>query len=102
MPTIRIEDMEGFQNEAGTKCKDNGTDCFMMFSPAYNLAPRDANLHELHEMCHIKTWVDDQQKLILGPEELTRHGKHWRSCMIDLDNQGAFRNVLIDFYKGAE
>lgn len=101
-PTIHVQDISAIQIEADTLCKDNGTDCVLEFSPRFNQAPREAAQHMLHEMCHMKTWADDQNKLILGPDDLTRHGKHWRACMLDLDNQGAWRVNLIDFYRGAE
>jgi hypothetical protein len=56
----------------------------------------------------MKTWDEDMDKLMrcrlfsgcLGPDDFTKHGKHWRACMVDLDDQGAFRNILIDFYQG--
>ena len=86
------------RNMASTYCIDGGLVCRIEFNPAYNQAPRYANLTLLHEMCHIKTWNDDQDGLVLGPDALTRHGKHWRACMLDLDKQGAWRNILIDFY----
>lgn len=98
-PTFRMDEATF---ESSTMCLDSGTNCVMNFNPRYNLAPRDALLHELHEMCHVKTWGDDQSKLILGPDDLTRHGKHWRGCMLDLDNQGAWRAAIIDFYQGTE
>lgn len=102
MPTIHVQEIPGLQNEATTICTDNGTNCVMEFAPVFNAAPRDAAQHLLHEMCHERTWPDDQSGLVLHTDDLTRHGKHWRGCMIDLDNQGAWRNIIIDFYKGAE
>lgn len=102
LPTIHSQEIAGFQNEATTECKDDGTNCVLEFSPIFNAAPRDAAQHLLHEMCHVKTWTEDQNKLILGADELTRHGKHWRGCMLELDNAGGWRNIIIDFYKGAE
>lgn len=99
MPTF---DLDEEKEAATTHCEDGGINCRVKFNLKYTAAPRFANLALQHEMCHIKTWDDDQTALILGPDALTRHAKHWRGCMLDLDNQGAFRNVLIDFYRGAE
>lgn len=97
VPTI---DMDEERMQATTSCSSGGVDCRIKFNPAFVKAPRTANLVILHEMCHIKTWDEDQDKLILDPDDFTKHGKHWRSCMSDLDDQGAFRYILIDFYQG--
>lgn len=57
----------------------------LSFNRYYITADRVADLIMLHEMCHIKNWDDG-------------HGRKWRSCMINLDLQGAFREELIDSY----
>ena len=55
----------------------------------YTGGARNARLVLLHEQCHIKTWGQDRDQ----------HGKLWRSCMLQLDMQGAFREQLIDGYR---
>lgn len=93
-------DLDETQAMATTHCSTGGVDCRLKFNPDFIKATRVANLSLLHEMCHMETWDDDQDKLILAPDDLTRHGKHWRDCMAGLDDQGAFRGILIDFYRG--
>jgi hypothetical protein len=72
---------------ATTLCGNGGADCRIRFNPRYTLAPRVASITMLHEMCHVKYWGED-----------TDHGKLWRSCMLQLDAVGAFREILIDNY----
>ena len=55
----------------------------------YVSGSRTALLTILHEMCHEKVWNT----------ETDAHGKRWRSCMLGLDAQGAFREQLIDGYR---
>lgn len=62
------------------------------FNRDYSSAERVARLIMLHEQCHIKT---DQHMLLEDA-----HSRAWRTCMLDLDRQGAFRRILIDFYEG--
>ncbi len=83
------------QNMATTMCSDDGKDCVVKFNLKYVAARRVADFTILHEMCHIKVWgkeVDDfGQKVI--------HGKLWRSCMLQLDQVGVFREIIIDNYQ---
>ena len=58
----------------------------------YLKAERVLALTMLHEQCHIKTFTEAEA----GQE----HGARWRTCMLELDLQGAFRNQLIDGYDG--
>lgn len=58
----------------------------------YLKAERVLALTMLHEQCHIKNF----QEAEAGQE----HGPRWRTCMLELDLQGAFRNQLIDGYDG--
>jgi hypothetical protein len=91
------------QMQATTHCYDGGVNCTLSFNLFYLRSSRNAEIAVLHEQCHMKTWDDDQNGFILSADAVSRHhAKKWRACMIDLDNQGAFRNILIDFYKGAE
>lgn len=99
--TPRFETNEE-QMMATTHCYDGGVDCTLNFNLFFLRSPRHAQLAMLHEQCHMKTWEDDQNVLITSADALTRHGKSWRRCMLDLDNQGAFREILIDYYHGAE
>lgn len=59
----------------------------------YSSANRTARLMILHEMCHIKNFVE----LYKNGED---HGPHWRACMLALEMQGANRVILIDGYEG--
>lgn len=79
-------------NMASTMCGDGG--CIIHFNPKYVVAPRTGDEVLLHEMCHEKTWMQDMDSLGMQID----HGKHWRSCMLNLDTQGAFRELLIDDY----
>lgn len=48
----------------------------------------------LHESCHVKTWDRD-----MSNGGAHQHGKYWRACMLQLDAQGIFREIIIDGYK---
>lgn len=60
-------------------------------------APRVAHLFLLHEMCHVKTFDEDdlETRATLGGS----HGPRWQRCMLILDFDGANRRELIDGYK---
>jgi hypothetical protein len=81
---------------ASTMCHEDGG-CVIHFNPKYVLAPRTAQLVMLHEMCHIETWSTDVVTFG-GKTEQADHGKVWRSCMLRLDMEGAFREIIIDNY----
>jgi predicted SprT family Zn-dependent metalloprotease len=68
------------------------------FNDKYTAAERVADTTLLHEMCHVKTW--DEQPTSGTFDQSSRHGPRWRSCMLQLDMQGAFRYELIDGYQG--
>lgn len=87
-PTIRIA--TNIVAMADTVC-DFGS-CTMRFNIRYAAAPRMASLDLLHEMCHIKVWGQEGT----GQDS---HDRVWRSCMLSLDMQGAFRELLIDRYQ---
>ncbi len=72
---------------ATTMCSDDGKDCVVKFNLKYVAAQRVADFTMLHEMCHIKVW-----------EKEVVHGKLWRSCMLQLDQVGVFREIIIDNY----
>ncbi|VVB50932.1 SprT-like family protein [uncultured archaeon] len=82
------------QYMASTICEDDGSDCRINFNLRYTVAPRVALITMLHEMCHEKTWMQDKD--MLGKQ--IGHGYHWRSCMVLLDAEGAFRKIIIDNY----
>jgi hypothetical protein len=88
---------------ADTGCTDAdgtmGIDCAIRFKQRYVLAPRHAESTLLHEMCHIKTWTKTQQDSRPAGVEQVRwdHNKFWRGCMLNLDSQGAFRSINIDY-----
>lgn len=68
------------------------------FNEEFTKAPRVAHIVLYHEMCHVKTFDEDdlETKYSLGGS----HGPRWRTCMLILDAEGAFRHELIDAYKG--
>lgn len=61
------------------------------FDYHYVAAQRTGRFTLLHEMCHIKTW---------GEMEDGNHGPRWRTCMLAIDQQGEFRTIIIDKYRG--
>lgn len=83
-------DMNETEFMASTLCNNGTTDCVIHFNPKYILAPRAAALTMLHEQCHVKTWETTEQG---------DHGRKWRSCMLQLDAEGAFREIIIDNYR---
>ena len=89
---------ESPDNMADTMCQGvlstGGTDCMIHFSDKFTLAPRVADFTLLHEMCHIKMWRKDVDSL----GQQIEHGRSWRGCMVQLDTEGAFRQILIDNY----
>jgi hypothetical protein len=100
LETPEIDMLEPDQNNmASTLCKNDtagvGLNCIIHFNPHYVIAPRTGDETLLHEMCHIKTWNKDVDDL--GGQ--IAHGRNWRSCMLQLDMQGAFRQLIIDNYK---
>lgn len=60
------------------------------FNEQYTSAGRVARLVLLHEQCHIATWS----------EQPLEHGPRWRTCMLNLYQQGAFKADLIDGHEG--
>lgn len=91
----------GDGDQADTSCLGNdGTDCTIRFNPHFVAAQRNAEIVLLHEMCHIKVW----SKTLIGdmPPSADRsrydHGRVWRACMVQLDSQDAFRDIVIDYY----
>jgi hypothetical protein len=79
---------------ASTMCDSIGVNCKIHFNMKYVSADRVARITMKHEMCHVKTWMKDMDSLGMQVE----HGKIWRSCMLQLDIQGAFRQDIIDGY----
>lgn len=79
---------------ASTMCDERGLVCDMHFNLKYVAAHRVADITLKHEMCHIDKWMRDMDSLGVQVD----HGKNWRSCMLQLDMQGAFRQDLIDGY----
>jgi len=56
------------------------------FDPHYVASQRAGRITLLHEMCHIKTWGEIEEV----------HGPRWRACMLEVDMQGEFRDIIID------
>lgn len=79
---------------ASTMCQDDGTECVVKFNLKYVLAKRVADFTMLHEQCHIKIWNKELDSF----GQQVEHGKVWRTCMLQLDAAGAFREIIIDGY----
>lgn len=90
-PSTTIDLLEE-KDMASTLC-ENGV-CNIKFNLRYVAARRTAAIVMLHEMCHIKVWNKEMD--IFGQQ--VEHGKLWRSCMLELDAAGAFRELIIDNY----
>lgn len=80
---------------ASTTCDNDA--CEIHFNQDYVVAARTAKLTMLHEMCHVKTWGKDETTFGEVTEQI-QHGRRWRSCMLELDAEGANREILIDNY----
>lgn len=65
------------------------------FNEKYCLATRVAHLVLLHEECHVFTFSEIKKN-----DPASEHGPRWRTCMLNLYQQGAFKSDLIDGYKG--
>ncbi len=71
----------------------------LAFNEKYNQASRAMRESMLHEQCHVRTWRSLSE--MTAEEILTnQHGRRWRTCMLQLDIQGAFRREIIDYYEG--
>ena len=85
-------------NMMATTAKMSDGRFHIAFNERYNQSIRQARETELHEMCHIATWRALSE--MTSEEILTnQHGRRWRSCMLQLDMQGAFRREIIDYYE---
>jgi hypothetical protein len=85
--------------EASTTKRTDGI-FWIRFNEKYITSERTANLILLHEMCHVKVWDrthEDPSKF--DGDKDGGHNEIWRSCMLELDAQGAFRMQLIDGYQ---
>lgn len=60
------------------------------FDPHYVASERVGRFTLLHEMCHVKTW---------GETTDSYHGPRWRTCMLQIDLNDGFRNIIIDKYQ---
>ena len=100
---IQINFDLGGENIAETEClKEDGTNCTISFNPHFAAAGRTADITLLHEMCHIKTWKTHllKDKPVFMGTQTYYHDKSWRGCMLAVDTQGAFRQIIIDYYDG--
>ena len=81
---------------ASTMC-DEDMNCVIQFNDTFVVSARTAQLTLLHEMCHVKMWKTD--RVTFGGVTIQNdHGRVWRSCMLQLDAEGANREILIDNY----
>jgi predicted SprT family Zn-dependent metalloprotease len=88
---------ENDPNLEGSTYKDHDGNYHISFNPVYTNAGRTAQYVLLHEMCHVEVW-DVESSDILNPGGKHDHGRQWRSCMLRVDAEGAFRQILIDSY----
>jgi hypothetical protein len=93
---IELVDDDTSARMASTSQLGDGT-FIIQFEKKYILAPRIAAYVELHEMCHIKAWDKDVRGAGMTQDEAD-HGLVWRSCMLQLDAEGALREIFIDEY----
>ncbi len=94
----------GGENMADTWCdNDDGTGCTIKFNLHYVASPRVGQSTLLHEMCHVKIWSKNlpQNRPEFTDQQHYDHGRLWRTCMLNLDSQGAFREINIDYYREA-
>lgn len=56
------------------------------FNPKYNNSPKVARMTLLHEMCHIRQFVESER-------EFDDHGIKWQTCMMNLAKQGAMSDL---------
>lgn len=62
----------------------NGTRYYRItFNQKFNLAGNQERMSELHEMCHVRLYVEEQY-------ELDDHGPKFQSCMHDVANKRGF------------
>jgi hypothetical protein len=83
---VVIDYSEPGDSIATTLKEENGR-FHIRFSEKYAASPKVAHLYLLHEQCHVKTWDEEES-----------HGVQWRTCMLQLDMEGAFRRQLIDSF----
>lgn len=79
----------GSDNMATTSVLPDGR-FHIAFNEKYCLADRTAHMVLLHEQCHVRTFSE------ITSDPRTEHGPRWRTCMLNLYQQGAFKNELID------
>jgi len=101
LPEPKIDTRLNNLYEAQTVCNTDGNNCSISFNLHYVAARRTAQGTLLHEMCHIKTWTKHLNSSLLPPSADSEfyHDKSWRGCMLQLDAQGVFRVINIDFYR---
>lgn len=58
----------------------------MGLNPTYIKSTKTLRLTMLHEMCHIRLFVEDIHSM-------NDHGPQWQSCMLDLAKAGAFADL---------
>lgn len=98
LPKVVVIDMLEANPDFMASTMKNADGTFVIkFNPHFVVAVRTAELTMQHEMCHVKTWDMDTTDFG-GKTVIVDHGRHWRTCMLELDAQGANRQVLIDNY----
>ena len=69
-----------------------GSHWYKMFvSPKHNTSVDLEEETVLHESCHIKIW--EKHERMGTPYAGDEHGPEWQACMLDLAEQGAFKNI---------
>lgn len=63
------------------------------FNEKYCLAERTVHITLQHEVCHVKTFSE------ITRDPASEHGPRWRTCMLNLYQQGSFKKELIDGWR---
>lgn len=85
-------DMDLHNSDMGETRMPGGKRFSLSFNAHYVAAQRVGAETLMHEMCHIKTWGEIDQPT-------GNHGPRWRACMLEIDQQGFNRELLIDGYR---
>lgn len=65
----------------------NGKYCILI-NAQLTPAPKEREWVLLHETCHVYVYINEK-----GTPESDPHGQEWQSCMLNLAEKGAFKNI---------
>lgn len=92
---ILIDDALDDPNKIATTMKMEDGRFHIQFNLNYARAYRVRRMVMLHEQCHVQEWSE-----VSVGFPVSEHGKRWRTCMLMLDAEGAFRSEWIDGFGG--